>query len=365
MRLGELAEPVQKRSVFRQLNMDECVGTAFATVSEVPGFEGLMEPLVTEAANRLFASGFVPQSLAVYGLLPPSCEECGLQADMKQLAAAARQYSIEVTDARAEVTTAVVRPQYIVTVHGTEDCGCRRAGGQDAQADDNGGLACQDGDSFVQREGQIYRHAASKVSRDRGDGSVQRDDPAALHPGDDLVLTKWIALGGTAALARVFGDELRSRYPYSLIDRAKEFEKLMSVETEARAVTHFGPCAMHSLSEGGIFNALWRMAECAGVGLEVDLKKIPVKQETIEICEYFDINPYYLYSAGALLIGAGNGQALVSELERAGVPAAVIGRATEGKRRVIRNGGEERFLDRPQQEEWYRRAAGMVRIAGK
>lgn len=319
MRLGELAEPVQKRSVFRQLNMDECVGTAFATVSEVPGFEGLMEPLVTEAANRLFASGFVPQSLAVYGLLPPSCEEYALQADMKQLAAAARQYSIEVMDARVEVTTAVVRPQYIVTVHGTEDCGCRRAGGQDAR----------------------------------------------LHPGDDLVLTKWIALGGTAALARVFGDELRSRYPYSLIDRAKEFEKLMSVETEARAATHFGPCAMHSLSEGGIFNALWRMAERAGVGLEVDLKKIPVKQETIEICEYFDINPYYLYSAGALLIGAGNGQALVSELERVGIPAAVIGRATEGKRRVIRNGGEERFLDRPQQEEWYRRAAGMVRIAGK
>lgn len=60
---------------------------------------------------------------------------------------------------------------------------------------------------------------------------------------------------------------------------------------------------MHDLSQGGIFTALWEMAERAGVGLEVDLKRIPVKQETIELCEYFDINPYNLYSAGALLIG--------------------------------------------------------------
>lgn len=317
MRLGELAEPVQERSVFRQLNMaipgrPGHPGPAFATVSEVPGFEGLMAPLVTEAANRLFASGSVPRSMAVYGLLPQAYEEHALRADMKQLGAAAQQYSIAVTDACAEVTAAVVRARYVVTVYGTP-----------------------------LRSGRL------------------------LRPGDDLVLTKWIALGGTAALARVYGDRLRSRYPYSLVDRAEEFAKLMSVETEARAAACFGPCAMYSLSEGGIFNALWRMAERADVGLEVDLKRIPVKQETIEICEYFDVNPYYMYSAGALLVGTENGQGLVPELERAGIPAAVIGRATEGRNRVIRRGGERRFLDRPQQEEWYRRAEDMGSIDGK
>jgi hydrogenase expression/formation protein HypE len=38
------------------------------------------------------------------------------------------------------------------------------------------------------------------------------------------------------------------------------------------------------------------MAEASGVGLEIDLKKIPVRQETIEICEFFGINPYELIS---------------------------------------------------------------------
>ena len=35
---------------------------------------------------------------------------------------------------------------------------------------------------------------------------------------------------------------------------------------------------------------------CSGVGLEIDLKKIPIRQETIEICEFFDLNPYKLLS---------------------------------------------------------------------
>ena len=87
---------------------------------------------------------------------------------------------------------------------------------------------------------------------------------------------------------------------------------------------------------------------------EKDLKKIPVKQETIEICEYYDINPYYLYSAGAMLAGTDNGEALVAELAAAGIPAVVIGRVTDGKDRIIRNGEDVRFLDRPKQDEWYR-----------
>lgn len=80
-----------------------------------------------------------------------------------------------------------------------------------------------------------------------------------------------------------------------------------------------------------------------------------MKQETIELCEYFDINPYNLYSAGALLIGTDRPEMMVDALAKAGVEAAVIGRVTDENGRVIRNGEEMRFLDRPQQEEWYRR----------
>lgn len=324
MQLGKLAEPVQKRSVFRQLNM-EIAGTSghygadcavlengagnssllCAAAVSVPGIRS-PHALVNEAVNRVLASGGVLQSLMIRALLPESCEECKLQETMKRFAAEASRYGLTVADAQAEVTAGVTEPQYVVTVTGTvfgSDC----------------------------RQQQL------------------------LNPGQELVLTKWIALGGTAALAQTYEEELLGRYPFSLIDCAKNFSGFISVEDEARAITHFGACAVHNVSQGGIFNALWEMAERAGVGLEVDLKRIPVRQETIEICEYFDINPYYLYSAGSLLIGTEHAEALIAALAKEGVAAAVIGRVSAGKERLIRNGEECRFLDRPKQDEWYRR----------
>lgn len=327
MRTGKLAEAALKRSVLRQLNMDRHAGTerygadcavlpqesgflsAYTAVSAVPGFEHRPGALVTAAVNNLAAGGAEPKALTVNALLPVSCEEPVLRADMKQIADAARGYGMQVLCGHTEVSEAVSRPVYQIT----------------------------------------------------GIGSVKAEECRAqevLRPGDTLVMTKWIALAGTAALACRYEEELGKRFPFALIDRAKEYEKLMSVAQEARAVTRFGACAMHDLSQSGIFGALWEMAERAGTGLEVDLKKIPVKQETVEICEYFDINPYNLYSAGALLVGTKQPEALIAELSGLSIPATVIGRVTEGNDRIIRNGEDVRFLDRPQQEEWYRRFKG-------
>ncbi len=75
-----------------------------------------------------------------------------------------------------------------------------------------------------------------------------------------------------------------------------------------------------------MFGGLWQLAAENGVGLVADLKRIPVRQETIEVCEYFDLNPYELMAGGSLLILTENGGELVRALETAGVPAAVIGR---------------------------------------
>jgi hydrogenase maturation factor len=88
--------------------------------------------------------------------------------------------------------------------------------------------------------------------------------------------------------------------------------------------------------------------------MEVDLRKIPVKQETIEICEHFDINPYNVCSEGSILAAAKEGAALVEALVREGVPATLIGRLTDGNDRILWNDGNKRFLDRPQRDEIYK-----------
>jgi hydrogenase maturation factor len=280
--------------------------SVYAVAGTQPGFSHAPFRNVTAAVNNLSAAGAKATALTIHALIPEQYTEAQLKEDMRQIADEAAAYGMQVLTGHTEVAASLQSPQYTIT-------------------------------------------AIGKASREQYRGSV------LLQPGQELVLTKWIALSGTAALAQHYEEVLLQRYPFSLIDKAKEFEKLMSVVSEARAITHFGACAVHDLSQSGVFGALWEMAERAGTGLEVDLKKIPVKQETIEICEYFDINPYYLYSAGSLLIGTNQAEALIGALAQEGIPAAVIGRVTDGNDRIIRNGEDVRFLDRPQQEEWYRR----------
>ena len=91
---------------------------------------------------------------------------------------------------------------------------------------------------------------------------------------------------------------------------------MLSVIPEAATAVKSGVGAMHDVTEGGIFGALWELAEASGVGLEIELKKIPLKQETVEICEFFGINPYELISSGVMLMAAKDGNRLVMELAK-------------------------------------------------
>ena len=54
------------------------------------------------------------------------------------------------------------------------------------------------------------------------------------------------------------------------------------------------------------------------------------------------------------LIAAADGEGLVQKMALEGIPSAVIGRTTSGKERILRNGEEVRYLDKPQMDEMYR-----------
>ena len=59
-------------------------------------------------------------------------------------------------------------------------------------------------------------------------------------------------------------------------------------------------------------------------------------------------------SSGSVLAVTEDGPGLVRELERAGIPAAVVGRTTSGKDRIVRNGEDVQYLTRPQTDELYK-----------
>lgn len=320
MKIGKISETVLTHSVLKQLGMSReevisgpGVGQDFAltrfegAVSGAAAVQVCYEPedaafAVQRAANNLFCSGGSAVGIFCTAVLPPSLSKEEWKDLMGAVHRACLKLNIQVLGGHTETTDGVRIP--VVTITGI---------------------------------GQV-------TDRERTVGKLQ--------PGQDLVMTKWIGLEGTAQLARHREEELLKRYPYALIKVSQEFTKYLSVEDEARAATHFGAVALHDVSQGGILTSLWEMAERSGTGLEVDLKKIAVRQETVEISEYVGANPYSMPSAGTLLIGTDNGYGLARELEKQQIKAAVIGKVTDKKERVIRNGEDVRFLDRPKPENF-------------
>lgn len=170
---------------------------------------------------------------------------------------------------------------------------------------------------------------------------------AKAGPGQEIVMTKWIGISDTAYLAQEKEDELLSRYPLFFIKSAQNLEQFYSVIPEAATAVKSGVSAMHDVAGGGIFGALWELGERFDVGLQVELKKIPIKQETVEVCEFFGYNPYEMRSDGALLMLTDDSHALLEALEEQGIAAAVIGVTTDGNDKVILNDDEKRFLEPP------------------
>ena len=167
----------------------------------------------------------------------------------------------------------------------------------------------------------------------------------------ELVMAGYPALAGTALLAREKEEELKQRFPLELVENAKEFDRLMAGKEAAQIGWECGAVAMHDVSQGGVFGALWEFCESNGTGMEADLRKIPIRQETIEICEQYGWNPYQLLSGGSFLMAVPDGQKMVDRLKQAGICGAVIGRTTDKKEKVLHNGEEMRYLDKPAQDE--------------
>lgn len=173
----------------------------------------------------------------------------------------------------------------------------------------------------------------------------------------DIVMTGFAGLHGSVILVCEKYDILRSRYPASFLEGAKEQERLLwqipeaapagkSDDSSEYSFAEKGITGMYLLSEGGVFAGLWNMGKLAGVGLNVYGKDIPIKQETVEICNFFNVDPYQMQSKGSCLLLTENGGRLKSCLWEKGIDSEVIGFTTENNDRVVINGGEKRYLQK-------------------
>ena len=325
MKIGKLPEQVLVRSVLRQIKhrreevlSGPAVGRDCAALKLKDGeilvmstdpITGTVKDMGSQAvhitANDLAVSGAEPLGIMLTLLLPDTVEEPQIRAMMQEVESTCEKLGMEVLGGHTEITNVVRQPLISVT-------------------------------------------GVGKLRQD------QMPDLSRVRPGQDLVVTKWIGLEATAILAKEKEEELLKEFSPEFVRTAREFDRYLSVVPDAGAAAAAGVCAMHDITEGGVFGALGEVAEGANVGLEADLKKIPIRQETVEICEVFHLNPYHIMSSGSVLAVTEDGPGLVRELERAGIPAAVVGRTTSGKDRIVRNGEDVQYLTRPQTDELYK-----------
>jgi hydrogenase expression/formation protein HypE len=152
--------------------------------------------------------------------------------------------------------------------------------------------------------------------------------------GDLIILTKGIAIEGTAVIAREHETDLLGVLDKKTLTACRNFmySPGISVLKDALTATVSGPVhAMHDPTEGGIATALHELAWAAGVGLRIRAEAIPVFPETQALCNHYHIDPLGLIASGALLIVVPPAEAerTVAHLRAAAIAATVIGEVTD------------------------------------
>ena len=176
----------------------------------------------------------------------------------------------------------------------------------------------------------------------------------------DLLAVGYTALLGTSMAAKSGEAALLNRFSARYVRECQNlYEKwnpsplleAFAAHKERKVLTRLGASAWYPAGGGGVMAALWHFFDGFGLGFEMDLRKLPIRQETVEVCERLELNPYRLYSQGCILLTAENGGQLVRALAEKNIPAQVIGRVNKGIARemVVQEG--RGFLERPQPDE--------------
>lgn len=165
---------------------------------------------------------------------------------------------------------------------------------------------------------------------------------SGTKPGDTIILTKGIAIEGTAILAREAPETLAAAgIDIETIERAANLLRHPGISVlpdAAQLLSAGGVHAMHDVTEGGIATAIAEMATAANVDIQIDPTRVHVIPETAAICNALQLDPWGLISSGAMLAAVDPTLATitVNTLRSAGIDATAIGKALETTTQAVR-----------------------------
>lgn len=335
MRYGRLTQTAWQRSVRRQLHKrgEDALFTPspWENVSGLAGRDGdaflwadacasgssarTGYYAVLKAAGDLAAKGVCPSCVSVRILFPPGAEEEELREITAGVEDACSRMAMQVTSLQGETVCAA--GQMIVSVTAAGRSEMQETGLNQPKA-------------FVQEQ-QEKLHAA---------------------PEQEIVYCGYAGLEGMLRVLDEAREELGTRFVSIFLEQAAGLtrelvtpEQILSLFKDSDAQPRV--TAVCQAGSGGILAALWELSEILHTGLETDMQAISIRQETVEICEFYRLNPYQMASAGSFLIVTEDAQAVIEILEKAGARAGRLGVTKAQNARVITSGEEIRYLDRP------------------
>ena len=170
---------------------------------------------------------------------------------------------------------------------------------------------------------------------------------------DDIVVTGYAGLEGSVIIASDKEKEVLSIFSKDEVENIKSMLNDISVIETGIIAGRFGVNSMHDATEGGILGAIWEVGEASGFAVNIDISKIPIKEETIKIGNLFNIDPYKLISSGSMIITTEKGEELVSILKEKGINASVVGKIVKGENTIL-IGDRKEILGQPDSDELYK-----------
>lgn len=243
------------------------------------------------ACNDIVASGAIPIGVQVVLLLPEKITDDEIKEIMAEIDQTSKEINVQVLGGHTEVLSHVDKPIIIITAIG--------------KADRN---------NYVPTSG------------------------AKL--GDDIIITKGLGIEGSFILANDYSKVLKEKgVSQKAINKAKSFDKHLSVLKEGIKAAKIGVNSMHDITEGGLIGALDEVSRASGLGFQININKEAIPDVVFEITDKLNLDPYSLISSGSLLITTNKAYELIKGLSEIGIKSYKIGKIIESGR-VINNGKE-------------------------
>jgi hydrogenase expression/formation protein HypE len=251
-------------------------------VTFVTGSIGLYAVLVS--ANDIATSGAIPRWMLATLLFPVGTSALAIHRVMSELHQICRGYGITLCGGHTEITDTVSRPV-------------------------------------------VSGMMAATVKKS------QLIDKRNMAPGDVVLMTKRVAVEGTAIIAGELGERLRRLgLSHKKIAASHDFLSMLSILDEARiAASCRGVSAVHDVTEGGLATAVHELSIAGGCRIRIRMEDIPVYPLTQEICSLLFISPMGLIGSGSLLICCKRDylDRLMKDIRNAGIEVTVIGEVME------------------------------------